>query len=293
MPLKIQGGIATFSIQPGRTVVEKNDGTLEGSVTYKTDRNKESFLPDIGSRHPDDPRLEMFQRSKTYGNNLEISQVASFFGLINSPTDKVITYSGGQNNDAIETHEDFAEFAGKLGEEKNGAVFDAESGFFLKFAEDNEFRGTEYYFTPATLVTLSYWTEDVPKLKSRMTIVKDIPGFKSPPDVTEYLHLKIKYISVFDVSCLVVLIIKYIENLTVPVVVQVCQICARELSFKRPFLHKHTRPPGKRYPRLDLFRPLRLTYNSIIDLPTSSCGRLLRRTKPDICRKLGNSSFKT
>lgn len=197
MPLKIQGGYPTFSIQPGRTIVEKDDGTLEGSVVYETDRNKESFLPDIGSRHPDDPRLEMYQRNIIFQNNNEISMNASFFGLTHSPTDKKITYTGGQNNDPIETHPDFAEFAGELKDEQNGAVFDPENGFFIKFdtptGEDLGFRGTEYYFTAATLVSLSYWTDSVPKLKKRMTIVKEIPGFVSPPDVTEYLLLDSPY----------------------------------------------------------------------------------------------------
>lgn len=199
MAQKIQGGYTTFSIQPGRTIIEKDDNTLEGSVVYETDRNREDLLPDIGSRHPDDDRLEMYQRNIVYQNNDEISMNASFFGLTHSPTDKKVTYSGGQNNDPIDTHPDFVDFAGTLSNEENGAVFDPESGAFLRFdtpssgGADLGFRGTEYYFTAATLVSTSFWTDSVPKLKSRMTVVKEIPGFVSPPDVTEYLLLDSPY----------------------------------------------------------------------------------------------------
>ena len=200
-----------FAIQPDRTIIEKNDGTLEGNVSFKADKNLLFKLPDIGDSHPDDSKLECYNRTLSYGTNNLVTAVCSYFGLESSPTDPVVSYTGGQNNDPIETHPDFeSTLAGAATAALNGAAFVTDTaaddyGLFLGFQEDTtdqehgqQFRGVEYYLTPSTTVTLSYWTEKVPALKNRLKIYNTIPRvnsreFKAPPDVTNWLLLDTPY----------------------------------------------------------------------------------------------------
>ena len=197
-------------IQPDRSINEKNDGTLEGQVVYKCDKSFDHLLPTLGDSHPDNEKLELYNISKTHNSNGIITATGSFFGLISSTTDPVITYSGGQNNEAITTHPDFATFAGDVTAPVNGAKFESDTaaadyGAFIEFTESTfvdgqtpEFRGVEYYLTPSTTITLSYWTDKVPALKDRLTIHKKIKGvnsreLKTPADVKDFLLLDTPY----------------------------------------------------------------------------------------------------
>jgi len=196
-------------IQPDRSINEKNDGTLEGQVIYKCDKASDYLLPVIGDPHPDNDVLELYNLTKTHNSNGIITATGSYFGISASPTEPVITYSGGQNNEAITTHPDFETFAGNVTAPKNGAKFEsntdaADYGAFIEFTESTfdsdtpEFRGVEYYLTPSTTITLSYWTDKVPALKERLTIHQKIKGvnsreLKTPPDVRNFLLLDTPY----------------------------------------------------------------------------------------------------
>eukprot|EP01047_Picozoa_sp_COSAG01_P098966 COSAG01_NODE_29070_length_646_cov_0.901280_1_plen_96_part_10 len=71
-----------YAIQPDRSITEKNDGTLEGSVVMRCDKGKQYNLPEIGATHPDDNRLEMYQSGKVYQSNGIVEMTGSFFGLV-------------------------------------------------------------------------------------------------------------------------------------------------------------------------------------------------------------------
>jgi hypothetical protein len=206
----IKGKIEDIIIQPDRSINEKNDGTLEGQVVYKCVKGQEFSLPKIGEAHPDDTKLECYNISKTHNSNGLITATASYFGLTGPETDPVISYSGGNNQEPIETHPEFVtELAGSVTTPKNGAIFedDAENveyGTFIKFgggAQDTnvpKFRGVEYYLTPSTQITLSYWTDKVPSLKDRLKIYPKIEGvsgreLQTPPDVKNFLLLDTPY----------------------------------------------------------------------------------------------------
>lgn len=190
--------MGNYAIQPNRSITEKNDGTLEGSVVLRCEKNKESQLPEIGDTHPDDDRLEMYQFSKVYQSTGIVEMTGSFFGLISSETEPEISYSGGQNNDPIDTHPSFEVFAGTPAAPLNGAKFDADSEEFIGFFEsasagEPNFRGTQYYLTPSSLITLSYWTDSVPTLKKRMSVHDEVSGFKKPDDVKDFLLVDTPY----------------------------------------------------------------------------------------------------
>lgn len=189
------GGL--YAIQPNRSVVEKNDGTLEGTIVYRADRANLYAIPDIGDPHFDESAMEMYQRTRVYQGLDVVEVTGSFFGLTSKKTDPIITYSGGQNNEAIETHEDFENFAGTAAAPLNGAKFDPVTrqflGFLLPSASTPSFRGTTHWITPSTLVSVSYWQDSVPTLKKRMSIVNSISGFTVPPDVKDFLLLDTPY----------------------------------------------------------------------------------------------------
>jgi hypothetical protein len=192
MALDIKGTYVDYVAQPNRTIGQKSDGTLDGQVVFKTDRARIGTLPQIGSTHPDDSRLKQFQRNITYAPNSEVIMTASYFGLTLSKTAETISYSGGQNNDPIETHPDFESFAGTQGAPLNGAVFDDDTGEFIGFIS-GDYQGVQYYLTAATVISLSYWTDSPPVLKNRMSIVASLPGFVTPPDVVNFLLLDSPY----------------------------------------------------------------------------------------------------
>ena len=201
MSLITKGGfesVGDYAIQPDRSITEKNDGTLEGSVVMRCDKSKKYALPEIGATHPDDVRLEMYQSSTVHQSNGIVEMTGSFFGLVASETEPEISYSGGQNNDPIDTHPDFESFAGTPSAPLNGAKFDAESEEFIGFfdsasAGQPNFRGTQYYLTPSSLITLSYWTDKVPTLKNRMSVHDDVDGFKKPDDMKDFLLVDTPY----------------------------------------------------------------------------------------------------
>lgn len=220
--------IQTAVAQPGRTIVESSEGTLEGSVVWKLDASlvtpgkknigvdTSTLLPEVangdgepGSLHPDDGRLECYNRTLSYGSNGILTCTASYFGLVTSKTDYEISFTGGTQVDRIETHKDFELFAGKLGAPLNGAKFDEETGEFLGFTEfvdfnakkdnagdDAHFQGIQNYLVPTTTITLSWWQDEVPK-PSKLAVVSDflplVEETRKPKGVKNFLLINETY----------------------------------------------------------------------------------------------------
>jgi len=200
----IKHGDDGLFIQPNRTISEKEDGTLSGSVLWEGARDGRGILPVIGSSHPDDVRLEMVEATFTFMPNNKVQVQGSYFGLNASTTVKVISYSGAQNQEAIETHPEFESFAGTGTAPKNGAQFevltnpDGEEyyqflGFFQDDGGSSDFVGVSSYLTAGTQVSVTYWTDRQPKLNERMKIVNRISGFSTPKDVEDFLYLDTPY----------------------------------------------------------------------------------------------------
>ena len=199
----IKHGDDGLFIQPNRTISEKEDGTLSGSVLWEGARDGRGILPVIGSAHPDDVRLEMVEATFTFMPNDKVQVQGSYFGLNASTTVKVISYSGAQNQEAIETHPDFESFAGTGKAPKNGAQFEVftnpegeEYYQFVGFFQSDgspEFIGVSSYLTAGTQVSVTYWTDRQPKLNERMKIKSKIKGFSTPKDVEDFLYLDTPY----------------------------------------------------------------------------------------------------
>ena len=165
MAIKTHGGFTAvigqpYAIQTDRTVTEKRDGTLEGSIKFICDVADKDALPTFGDLHIDDNRLELFNAQTTY-NGLElVTLTASYFGISASEASggpaQVISFSGGSNNEPIETHPNFEQMAGLANppaSRETGSVWDPITGQFLRF-DGGEFKGVQYYLTPSTTITI-------------------------------------------------------------------------------------------------------------------------------------------
>lgn len=183
------------AIQPNYTLTEKNDGTIEGNVTFETDMDHFNNLPRMKSAHPREPRCEIYNRDITYLPLRKVRLVASYFGLISNKTEPVIAYTPNTDKEPIETHPLFEDFAGTKASPKNGAKFDDDTGEFLGFYDQSikDLFGVAHYLVPATMVSLTYWQSSVPSLTKRMSIKSSIPGFRKPSDVKNFLLLDIPY----------------------------------------------------------------------------------------------------
>lgn len=121
----------------------------------------------------------------------------SYFGLQSRKTDPIINYTPNTNQDSVTSHPDFSAFAGTADSPNtgNGATWNEETGEFLGFFNPavTDLFGAEFYLSPASLLTLSYWTDRVPTLKQRMLIQTDVQGFKKPADVAELMLLDTPY----------------------------------------------------------------------------------------------------
>jgi len=137
----------------------------------------------------------MYNREITYMGLHRIQLTGSYFGLVSSKTDPILSYTPNTNQEPITSHPNFETFAGTKLAPLNGAQFDADTGEFLGFYDQSitDLFGVSFYLVPTTLLSLSYWTSDVPKLGRRMTRRASIPGFKKPADVKEFLVMDYPY----------------------------------------------------------------------------------------------------
>ena len=202
----IKKGIAVDNLeQVDGSIIEKNDGTIEASLTFVTEKAYILTLPKIGDTHPNNIKLECYNKTITYGAGDLITCTCSYFGIDVSKTSPVVNYDGGTNNEPIETHPKFGEtddngLAGTAASPKNGAEFDSETNAFIGFTGDDagDLLGVQYYLTPANNVSLTYWTTTKPNLNKRMSIVsKPSLGtgrtFLKPPNVKNYLLVDMPY----------------------------------------------------------------------------------------------------
>ena len=210
--------------QPGRTIVESSDGTLEGVVVWKVDSSlvpvadstTTKILPMValgdgepGDLHPDDSRLECYNRTLSYGTNGILTCTASYFGLVQSQTDYQLSFTGGTQVDRIETHKDFEDFAGTSAVPLNGAQFDEDTGEFIAFTEFTDggadvsnsgefsnFLGVQNYLVPSTTITLSWWQDSVPR-PSKLAVVTDtlprVEDTRKPKGVKNFLLINETY----------------------------------------------------------------------------------------------------
>jgi hypothetical protein len=196
----------TGQLLPNRTITERNDGTLEGVFVIRIDKANRAYLPEVGDTHPDDDRLEIHSIDYTVTQLGLLEAAFSCLGLVDDPTDPVISYTGTPDRESVVTHPDFVSvLAGRPSAPKNGALFvhrvhgrqteDDNLGQFESFSTNvnSELYGVQYYLAPSTQITLTWWQTDTPTIE-RMKIIDKIDGdFKTPADVENFLILDTPY----------------------------------------------------------------------------------------------------
>jgi len=199
--------ISTPVKQVDSSYVVKNDGTIEASLTFLTDKPSISQLAGIDIDHPDDPRLKCYNRTLTYGNNNLVTCVCSYFGIATVGTtlrtEPIISYDGGTNNDPIATHPRWDTIGGDATVPLNGAEY-GEDSEFIGFTGSNagDLLGVQYYLTPSANFSMTYWTTAKPDLSRRLTVIKDpeigSKLFPRIPNVKNFLLVDMPYRKVGD-----------------------------------------------------------------------------------------------
>ena len=159
-------------MQPDRAIIEKNDGLLEGSITFTAAvDNLESYdspFPEIDEEHPDDDRLECYNLAYTFGTNSLVTCVASYIGIV--PKKFQVDYSASTNSEPIETHPLFEnKLAGTASSPKNDAIFDEDTEEFIGFPK-GKFQGVSHYLVPAATLSMSFWLDESPLLNALMSV---------------------------------------------------------------------------------------------------------------------------
>lgn len=185
-----KGNIIGAVAQPDRSITEKNDGTLEGNITWKWDEAAlAELLPKIGDAHPDDSRLECYNISKTYNSNGLITANCAYFGLVAKETDPVVQFSSGANSDPIETHPNFDTLT------DSGNYSYDEQGNFIGFT-GGDLQGVQYYLTPSSTVTVSVWRDSKPTIGKRIAIAQKpsgTTGYIFASDIKNWLLIDVSY----------------------------------------------------------------------------------------------------
>jgi hypothetical protein len=185
------------ALQPGSRVTEINDGTLQGTATFKCDARDLGSVPGIGSPHPQDGRMEMTSRDIEFANNGEVVVVGNYFGLQQVTTKRILAYVPNTDQEPITSAPQFTELAGTVDSPNtaNGAVWDEDTGEFLGFYNPaiKDLFGVGFILSPSSMLISTYWTSRVPDLRKRFVIVPSVSGFRKPPDVKELLLLDTPY----------------------------------------------------------------------------------------------------
>ncbi len=182
-----KGSTVGLTLQPGATVSINQDETVEASASFKTS-TPDTNPPELGEEHPYEFDAKCYNITETRNQAGIITYDCAYFGINGGRkrSELEIAYSGGTSSDPIQTHPDFD----KLTAPSNYSYDD--DGNFLGFT-GGDLAGVQYYLTPSSTVTISYWQDTAPKTEARVKIAtrRDLEiitkGFALPSDITNWL----------------------------------------------------------------------------------------------------------
>jgi hypothetical protein len=189
-------GNTSMQLQPGASVDEDENGLLSGECVWIGDYANRYSAGQKGSLHPHDSRLTAYRSKLTKMATGKCSVTVGYIGLAADPTPMFIEYPGGSGQEPIETHPNFAQFAGTPAAPLNGAKFEA-TGEFIGFASASnaeKLNGTRSYIVPSVTINLTYYTHRVPNV-SRVgkKYTGQIPDLIKPPNVKDFLLIGLPY----------------------------------------------------------------------------------------------------
>lgn len=193
MALRKFGPLRDPKLQPGWSVRENVDGSWESTLVYKGDRTHRNRMPQVGDRHPSEAGLYCYSRELTYDKTEFLLCTAQYMGIKQDPSPPYVQFPGGTGQDPIETHPNFANFAGTANNPANGAYWNTETGEFIGFISGPR-QGVRSYFVPNTIVNVTYYTFRVPQiLRVARVFSGNLPNFQKPPNVLNWLVIGMPY----------------------------------------------------------------------------------------------------
>lgn len=181
----------------------KNSAVLQGRQRVESDRygvdviTLEEVVPDnffpakfraMGSSHPRFATMAISRRSAERMEGAKLWRVSyTYEGFMLSLPDPTYELSGSLNQEPIQVHENFEDFAGTASAPLNNAVFiDPETGrettndskgVFREFSK-GEFMGVDSFLDPSATWSVVYFTTSLPSLRNLGKI--DSPDGPSP-----------------------------------------------------------------------------------------------------------------
>lgn len=181
--------------QGGSGIAEDGNGLLTSAIAWQGDAAKRTSIPIIGDKHPDDHRLRAHRRDREIIGLGRERWTVHFIGISQDPTNPVVNWPGGYGREPIETHEEFADFAGTIAAPLNGASFRPfpsapDKHEFAGFLDTlNKKYGIQDFYKASDAVSVTYWTAKFPSLPTRMTRYKPtLKGFRAPAGVKNWLY---------------------------------------------------------------------------------------------------------
>jgi hypothetical protein len=184
-------GSPNLTEQPESELTYEQDGLIRGQRVLKGDAMYRVQVPGLWSRHPEEPNALCFQRRIRKAKLGKIVATLDYIGLANDPTDFVYAGDGALDQPSIVTHPDFlSTLGGKLGDEKNGAKFDEDTGDFICFPPDadHDLAGVESWLVPRVNIRRTWWTYNVPTMQDMGTILGRPVDILLPPSVKNLLY---------------------------------------------------------------------------------------------------------
>jgi hypothetical protein len=151
-----------LQLQAGWTLTEDYTNTLNGSATFVvTKANAFTRPPKMGDPHPYNKNARILSVSLV-GNATHYDYNVQYFGLSANPSRPIYSYYSSLSEEPIETHPNFADFAGDAATPLNNAVFDKD-GLFLGFGDGagNDLTGVRGYLTGSPAIRKTFFTTQV------------------------------------------------------------------------------------------------------------------------------------
>lgn len=189
----IRRGDPSLLLQPDWTILESEDNSLRATLFYKGDRRNAASAPIIGDQLFTGHTMYCYERRLTYNRLQQLSVQCDYIGIERDPSPYKVEFPGGSGTEPIESHPNFAFFAGTPANPKNGAIFDENTNEFLGFGDGNK-QGVRSYIVPDVRVNLNYWTFRTPNGR-RVTkeISYRLPDVVPNSTVLNYLLIGLVY----------------------------------------------------------------------------------------------------
>jgi len=179
MPKTVKGDpLNSLVLQPGWSLVYKQDGSLQGRCVFKCSASvAPSLIPAVGTPHPKNALAKAYD-AELVVTECDIATITVDYLGIHTGGVYMIEYIASTGEEPIETHPDFV---GTIGGTKatplNNAKFDDETEEFIGFPANapSHLGGVRGYLSPSSVVRATFYSS------SPTTGLSDLGQRQAPP----------------------------------------------------------------------------------------------------------------